>query len=339
MVGLSPNCPQMPTSTKRANGTWQAKIRLANFPPESQVFDTKARAMAWGYAREAELKTQGTGVVKGSLKDAVDRYITDVCPEHKSGDNEAKRLKALCRVKGLLPTGKQLSEVTAVDLSRFRDIRMSEVSVATVRKEMTILRSVLESARRDWGMITENPISDVKKPPAPPHRKRLFSDDEIKGVLQALNYEGDLTTLQHQVAVALLLALETGMRAGEMVALEWSWINLKRSYLTLPETKNGDQRDVPLSIKAKALLSKLVGLDKVTVFTVTSGSLDALFRKAKNSKGYKNLHFHDSRANAITALSKKLEVLDLARMVGHRDIKNLMIYYRKSASDMAPQLD
>ena len=123
------------------------------------------------------------------------------------------------------------------------------------------------------------------------------------------------------------------------MALEWSRVNLNRSFLTLPETKNGDQRDVPLSDKAKELLFKLHGLDKVTVFTITSASLDALFRKAKTSKGYQNLHFHDSRANAITMLSRKLEVLDLARMIGHRDIKNLMIYYRKSASDMASQLN
>ena len=314
-------------------------IRLVDHPVESQIFDTKARASAWGHAREAELKTQATGAVKATFKEAVDKYISDVCPTHKSGDNEAKRLKALCKIVGLLPVLKPLTEVTAVDLSRFRDKRLSEVSVATVRKEMTIVRSVLESARRDWGMITVNPISDVKKPSSPPDRKRLFTEDEAKRIVLALGYEGSVTTLQHQVAIALLLAFETGMRAGEMLGMTWGVVNLGAKFVTLPETKNGDQRDVPLSAKAVDLVNKLKGLDKTQVFTVTSASLDALFRKARDKCEIENLHFHDSRANAITMLSQKLEVLDLARMIGHRDIKNLMIYYRKPATLIADKLD
>lgn len=329
----------MPTPTKRANGTWQVKIRLAGHPSESQVFDTKARGMAWGYAREAELKSQGKTLTKASFQDAVDKYITDVCPTHKSGDNEAKRLKALCKVPGLLPVLSPVVEVTSVDLSRFRDKRLGEVSVATVRKEMTIVRSVLESARRDWGMITINPIADVKKPPAPPDRKRLFTEYEAKQILLALNYHGeDVTLLQHQVAIALLLAFETGMRAGEMLGMTWDVVNLPGKYVTLPKTKNGDEREVSLSPKAIDLIIKLKGLDKSSVFTITSASLDALFRKARDNCKINNLHFHDSRANAITMLAKKLPILDLARMIGHRDIKNLMIYYRESATDIAGKL-
>lgn len=313
-------------------------VRLANHPAESQIFDTKARASAWGYAREAELKAQGKSLVKATFQDAVDKYIKDVCPSHKSGDNEAKRLKALCKVAGLLPVLKPIAEVTAVDLSRFRDTRLNEVSVATVRKEMTIIRSVLESARRDWGMISTNPIADVKRPPAPPDRKRLSTEDEQKRILEALAYQGDVTTLQHQVAVAWLLAFETGMRAGEMLGLTWSVVNIAGKYVTLPETKNGDQREVSLSPKAIDLIGKLRGLDKTAVFTITSASLDALFRKARDKCGIENLHFHDSRANAITALSQKLDVRELANMIGHRDLNNLLIYFRKSATDIAGKL-
>lgn len=327
----------MPTIVKWASG-YQCRIRLSNHPTESQVFDTKARAMACGYAREAEIKSQGKTLTKASFQDAVDKYIEDVCPTHKSGDNEAKRLKALCKTAGLLPVLKPVIEVTAVDLSRFRDRRLGEVSVATVRKEMTIIRSVLESARRDWGMLTINPIADVKKPPSPPARTRRFTDEESKQIQSALNYAGVVTTQRHQVAIAMLLAFETGMRAGEMLGLTWSRVNLQGKFVTLPETKNGDQRDVSLSAKAIELINKLKGLDVTCVFTITSASLDSEFRKAKNKHAIKNLHFHDSRANAITALSKKLEILDLARMIGHKDIKNLMIYYRETATEIAGKL-
>jgi integrase len=328
----------MPTIRKRDSG-WQAIVRLAGYPPESQVFDTKARAAAWGHAREAALRDLKKGIVKATLQDAIDRYIKEVCPGSKSGANYAKRLKALAREPGLLPTLRQIGDVTAQDLSAFRDKRLAVVAVATVRKEMTILRAVFESARRDWGMIAVNPLADVKKPPAPPSRNRLFDGDEAARIVAALGYVDKVETLQHQVAVALLLAFETAMRSGEIVGLTWPRVHLQARYVSLPETKNGDSRDVPLSTRAVALLKQMQGIDPVQVFTVTDASRDALFRKARDACKIQNLHFHDSRANAITRLAKKLDIHDLARMIGHRDLKSLLIYYRKSASDIAGDLD
>ncbi len=327
----------MPTIIKFPSG-WQCKVRLAGHAPESQMFDTKARAAAWGHMIEARLREQKRGSVKATLQDAIDKYIVEVAPDHKGGANEAKRLKALSKVPGLLPVLRQLPDVTAADLSKFRDTRMAQVSVATVRKEMTILRSVLESARRDWGMIKVNPIGDVKKPASPPNRSRMFVADELPRIIEALGYSGKVETMQHQVAVALLLAFETAMRAGEILGLTWDRTYLDAQYVTLPETKNGDQRDVGLSTQAVKLLASLKGLDPAQVFTVGAASRDALFRKARNKCKIENLHFHDSRANAITALAKKLDIHDLARMIGHRDIRSLQIYYRKTASDIAKNL-
>jgi integrase len=217
-------------------------------------------------------------------------------------------------------------------------MRLGEVAVATVRKELTILRSVFESARRDWGMVQVNPLADVKKPPAPPNRNRLFVGDEAQRIVDALGYAGEVATLQHQVAVALLLAFETAMRSGEIIGLEWGRVHLDAQYVTLPETKNGDQRDVPLSKRAVELLGQMQGIDPVQVFTVTPESRDALFRKARIKCQIEDLHFHDSRANAIVALSKKLDIHDLARMVGHRDIRSLSIYYRPTATTIAGKL-
>lgn len=328
----------MPTIIKRANG-YQCRVRLAGHEPQSAIFDTKARAAAWGHAVEAKLRDQARGIVRATLQDAIDKYIKDVCPEHASGDNEAKRLRALAKmVPPVLPVLRNLPDVTAQDLSRFRDARLAVVSVATVRKEMTIIRSVLESARRDWGMIATNPIADVKRPPAPPDRKRLMLPAERDKIAAACGFEGQVTTTTHQVAVAMLLALETAMRAGEMLGLTWADVHLQAQYVSLPKTKNGDQRDVPLSTRAVDLLAAMVGVDAVKVFTITSASLDALFRKVRDACKLDDLHFHDTRATALTNLSKKLDVLELARMVGHRDLKSLMIYYRPTASTLAAKL-
>jgi integrase len=99
-------------------------------------------------------------------------------------------------------------------------------------------------------------------------------------------------------------------------------------------TKNGYDRDVPLSKRALELWE----LVKDGGFELEPDSLSALFRKASGKAGVVDLHFHDSRHEAITRLAKKLHVLDLARMVGHRDIRMLQIYYNATAEQIADKL-
>jgi len=95
---------------------------------------------------------------------------------------------------------------------------------------------------------------------------------------------------------------------------------------------------VPLSSEAIRIM-KQVQSESDQVFNLSSSQLDALFRKAKQRTLIEDLHFHDSRAEAITRLAEKFDILTLARISGHRDIKKLMIYYRQSVEDIAKKLD
>jgi integrase len=75
-----------------------------------------------------------------------------------------------------------------------------------------------------------------------------------------------------------------------------------------------------------------------SVFGLQPRQVDALFRKARDRAGIADLHWHDSRHTAITRLAQRLHVLDLARMVGHRDLKQLQTYYNPAAEDLAAKL-
>jgi integrase len=133
--------------------------------------------------------------------------------------------------------------------------------------------------------------------------------------------------MNDQVAVAFLLAIETAMRAGELMSLAPDQVHLSKRYVHLDKTKNGDSRDVPLSKEAVRLFGLLVPYQG-RMFQLTSASLDALFRKARDAAGLDDLHFHDTRREATTRLSKRLEVMELAAMTGHRDLKTLLkVYY------------
>ena len=127
------------------------------------------------------------------------------------------------------------------------------------------------------------------------------------------------------------------MRSGEIVGLTWERVDLERRVAHLPLTKNGTARDVPLSQEAVRLLEALPRL--TPAFGLTDAQRDILWRKLRARAKVDGLTFHDARHQAITNLAKKLDVLPLARMVGHRDIRQLMTYYNETAEDLAKRLD
>ncbi len=84
--------------------------------------------------------------------------------------------------------------------------------------------------------------------------------------------------------------------------------------------------------------SELSAQDSASVFALSTSQVDALFRKARARCGIEDLHWHDARATAITRLARRLDILDLARMIGHANLGELRTYYRERAEDIAARL-
>lgn len=319
----------MATISKRG-GRWRAQVRRTGLKPLSATFESKARAQAWATQQEAEILAGKRGEYpKKSFADALDKYLEEESIKKAGLRWEKIRIEAFKRSR---MAHKRVSEITEADVAEWRNDRLKAVSGATVRREMGLLGSVFDVARREWKWCAGNPIRDVTKPTDSSPRRRGVPVTEIEALAAAMG--GALGT---QVLRAFLLGIETAMRKGEMLALRWDQISGAVAFL--PKTKNGDARMVALSREALRIIEEQRGLDPVRVFTVGLASADTLFRKAVKKAGIPDLHFHDSRSEAITRLSRKLDVLELARQVGHRDLKSLLIYYAPSATDMARKLD
>jgi len=229
----------------------------------------------------------------------------------------------------------KLSDMKPIHFDDWRDDQLLSLSAGSVIREMQLMSVALNVARREWGWIESNPLSDVRKPKKVPPRDRLISQEEIYKLLVAGG--GDLSKTTGRSVHAFIFAIETGMRAGEIVGLKWSDVDIEGRFLKLHMTKNGVGRDVPLSSRAIELLEELPRSE--VVFDIKSSVLDATFRRIRDRPNIANLTFHDSRHEAITRLAKKLDVLALARAVGHTDIRQLQAYYNETASDLAKLLD
>ncbi|VVE58778.1 integrase [Pandoraea horticolens] len=332
----------MATYRKRGT-TWRAEVAKAGVR-RSGTFNTKAEAVAWATSIEAKVISGSTeAVVSGkTLRDAFLRYATEVSPTKAGARWELVRFNALTRQLDFI--GEILGRITSDQIGSWRDGRLAAVAPSTVNRDMNLLSAVFEAARREWKWCEKNPIRDVRRPRNPKPRDRRVAEKETQAMVAALGYVPGRTPETHsqRVALAFLIALETGMRQGEIAGLEWGRVFLNKRYVRLANTKNGDARDVPLSSNAVEYL-ELLPQNGGPCLGVNTPSIDALWRKARAKASrvvptVADLRFHDSRHEAITRLARKLDVLDLARMIGHRDPRSLMIYYNATASDIAGRL-
>lgn len=136
----------------------------------------------------------------------------------------------------------------------------------------------------------------------------------------------------------VLLALETAMRRGELLALRWEYVDLKRRVLHLPETKNGTSRDVPLSTKAVAVLEGLPRHITGRVFDTSETAITEGFQRAAKRACIPDFRFHDLRHEATSRLAEKLQMHELGKVTGHKSPRMLMRYYHPRAEDLAKKL-
>jgi integrase len=331
-------------SFRKTQAGWRVEIYVKG-TRDSGSFATKAEASAWAAKREDQIRsiTGGSGSKTHTVGDVLNDYRDKVSPTKKGEKWEVLRLNLIGTKK---IDGVELSKIRLADLqpshiAAWRDARLREVAGSSVSREMSLLSSALEVARKEWGWLVTDPMKDIKRPPDGPPRDRLISQSEIDAILIAHGYQEGVPVVSpmQRVAASFLFALETAMRSGEILGLTSFTVDLRQRVAHLPFTKNGAARDVPLSTRAIDLLGMLPMVpDGQPLFNLTDKSRDALFRKARDRSGALEVTFHDTRHEAITRLAKKLQVLDLARMTGHKNLNELMTYYNETAADIAARL-
>jgi integrase len=324
---------------KQKNG-WRAEVETQGVR-KSKIHPTKAHAQAWATAEEAAIiKGASTSYPDKTLADALDKYADTVSIKKRSCRSEQMRFTAMKRDFPAL-CGKALHKITPADIGEWRDERRKTVADSSVVREACSLKNLWNVAREEWGWCGDSPWKKAKMPKKAHARTRQTSGNEIYRLVRSMGYVTGQkpATMQQEVAYAYLVAHHTAMRAGELLSLRKSTVDLNRRVITLSHHKTVHEvgtRFVPFTKRALRLLKLLDGWTTDKYFTVDSASLDTLYRKVRDRLMIDNLRFHDSRAAALTRLSKRMDVLRLAKISGHKDLNQLMdAYYRQTAADIA----
>lgn len=301
-------------------GYWRAQVRRLGVI-DSQVFPSKSEASAWAALREAEITGGERGAIPNlTVSDLFTRYLKEVSPGKKGERWERIRLEALGRDR---IAQVRLRALDSPHVSDWQQRRLQAISGASVRRERNLLNNVFEIARKEWKWLKRNPFDGVRRPKDGRARDRIASEEEV-GLL--------LSRASSNLSRVITFALETGMRAGEIGSMTADSVSGRIAKLV--DTKNGTSRDVPLSPKALECLQ----VDGDRLF-MTAGSISALFAKLCKECGIEGLTFHDLRRTAIVRLAKKLTPFELAKMVGHKDLRmTLNVYYKQDAEAVADKL-
>lgn len=324
-------------SISKRGSSWFVQIRRKGFRPRFKSFASRSAAQQWARAEEAAIdnghgRVETIGSGDPSVADLLDRYSREVASQKKGAATEQIRLEKMSDAPF---ASLSVSNLTSSAIADYRNQRLKEVKPATVRRELGILRRVIEVARKDWSApLRGNPVAQVTFPAAKDARDRRPTAGELERLFAAIA-EGR----NPMVRPLVLFALETGLRRGELLRLRWQDVDLESRSALIRDTKNGSDRTIPLSKPAATVLKEL-GSSAKLVFPLTGNALRQCWKRACHKAGIQDLRFHDLRHEAISRFFELgLSVPEVALISGHRDARMLFRYTHIAPVAVRERLD
>jgi integrase len=203
-------------------------------------------------------------------------------------------------------------------------MRSREVKPATVNRELTVLRHMMSKAVK-WELIDKNPSNGVKALPVPQSLERILDIDEESRLLAACDQ-----IRSKVLRPAIILALNTGMRRGELLSLTWDQIDFKHNVLRIMNAKSHSGiRSIPLNKMAREVLTDLNQQKTSSYVFPSNRKKDSKLRDLK--KGFRravtladldaNLRFHDLRHTFATRLVQAgVDIITVQHLLGHAKI-------------------
>ncbi|MBI4468899.1 MAG: site-specific integrase [Acidobacteria bacterium] len=227
-----------------------------------------------------------------------------------------------------------LREISPILIEKFKNERRQSMRrgkkprcASTVNRELALLRRIFNLAiQNKW--LRVNPVSAVKFLPESRGRERYLTVEEERRLLAVCNLP-DLAYLKPVV----ILALNTGMRKGELLNLTWDRVNLEAGEILVTQTKSGQDRTIPISPLVAGELAKLRDTaDSEFIFAnpLTGdrySDLKSVFPRACRKAGISGVVFHTLRHTAASRMvASGMDLRTVQEILGHTEIATTQRY-------------
>jgi integrase len=259
---------------------------------------------------------------------AAARYLTAKARKRSLGD-DARYLDAF---KVTFGAETPLTEITGARISAWREARLAAInprtkraySAAAVNRPLATLRHLLTLAREEWEVLGAVPRVRLEKEPQ--GRLRWLTKDEAARLLAACD-----ASKNPLLGAIVRLALSTGMRREEILALTWERVDFARGVLRLEVTKSGRRREIPMDDTAYAALSSVRGSREGLVFARADGrrwgKIRTAFESGVEVAKVEDFRFHDLRHTfASWAVQRGASLHELKDLLGHSSLAMVMRY-------------
>ena len=324
-------------ATIRSRGKkYHVQIRKIGYPPITRSFSSISGARRWAKTTEADMERRLPVCIPNpfTVGELLERHELEVIPSHKGNQRAIYKSRTLRKYLYQI----RLCDLSPSDVRQYRDIRLKTISPATLRRELAVLSSAINHASKEWGIFSStNPVTAISIPRTADSCTRKLEASEENRLLSAST--GELRRI-------IVIALESGMRRGEILNIRKCHINFTLQTLLIPLTKADTPRTIPLSSRAVVSLREQIGISgniapirEAPLFSLLPDSLSQAFRRLCRRLDIQNLHFHDLRHEATSRLFEKgLNPVEVATITGHKDTKMLMRYTHLRAEDLVEKL-
>lgn len=315
-------------SIRRRNGRFQVQVRQQGHPPQTATFSTLADAKSWAVETERRIE-RGLRLPEPAsfepLAGLLERFGVEVAPQLRSVKTVLGRLRTLATHLGrYAPTA-----LNPATLAAYRTLRLKTHAPQTVAHELKLLARVLRWATAECGVVLPEGVPRVALPPLPRGRERVLAFDDEERLLAVAT---------EPLRSLLIVAVETALRRGELLALRGDDLDLVRSLARIRPGKTGVGRTLPLTPRAREALRPWCAGSGL-LFDIHPDTVTHQFARLCRRAGVEELRWHDLRHTAITRLSERgLDALEVAQISGHRDLAMLMRYSHLSAAKLAEKL-
>ena len=316
---------------RKRGKSWNAQVRIAGWRSFTKSFKSKSDAKLWTEELERKLHSAPIPDIpidrKIALGELLIKYADEVSPSHKGCVAETCRLKSIARRWiGEL----DIRYLTKQHFIQYRDDRMTVVTGSSVGSELALMKRVLDTAVKKWGYgIPYNPIKNIEFPKGSTARTRRLVGDEKERLLIAASSQRNI-----YITSIIEFAIETGMRRSEILKLRWCDVDLENGFASLYDTKNGEDRRVPLTRRCIEVLKTVPQKDE-QVFPISATCLRLAWNRARNKAGITDLRFHDLRHEAVSRFFEMgMSVPEVALISGHKDVRQLFRYTHLNPSNV-----
>jgi integrase len=197
---------------------------------------------------------------------------------------------------------------------------------ATINRHVAVIKAMFTKAV-EWELVEEEVLKKVRKVKLLEEnnrRLRYLSKEECQALVAEC--AGHLKPI-------VIMALNTGMRRGEILSLKWDNVDMKHGFILLDKTKNGERREIPINETLKATLADVPRrLDLPHVFInpdtdLPYGDIKNAFNRACRKAGIRDFHFHDLRHTFASHLVMGgQDITTVKDLLGHKTLTMTLRY-------------